>query len=722
MRKIRPRAGRAALVAISLLASPVLSQPVAHAATGPPTGDGLGSVTAKITVGDHQRGCTGTLVDSSWLLTAASCFAKEPSESLDVPQGRPEVSVTATIGDTSVASRQDRNVVALVPRKDRDVVLARLSRPVTNVTPASLSVAEPAVGEKLTVAGYGRSRDEWAPFQPHTAALVVDSVDGSDIRATGDDSAVCPGDAGGPAVRTTDDRVEVVAVNSRSQQGSCFGIDEKQTGTGTVSSRVDDLGPWVTEHLTAPPGADFDCDGVEDIAVSDPEASVEGSAQAGLVHVSYGDGRTESIHQNLPGVPGGAEPEDGFGEALAVVDYDEDGCSDLVVGIPREDIGNTADAGMVSILYGSPDGLTKGRTSTNLRQGKGEGAIGAAASEAGDKMGSALAAGETAQGEPYLIIGVPGEALGTVTEAGNAYYLRGETNVAINQNKNGIAGKAEAGDRWGASVAASPHHLTVGIPGEAIGTKTDSGAVQILSHAFNREGIPAPVKGVHQDTSGINGAAEVDDRFGEAVTMVDYRPTSSRSEESILAIGSPGEALGDIKEAGRVVTLRITGPGSVEQLADISQGKSDVTGKPEAGDLFGQQLTAIDLAPHTASSPTNTILAVGTPGEDIKNIVDAGTIQVFPLVGPPGDADVSVEPGKVGLPGTSGADEKLGSSLHATPTHLYIGMPYGPAPHGSLHTLPLSNITAGTSETVDTYEPGKGEIPSTGKRFGAVAR
>ncbi|PBC95313.1 hypothetical protein BX281_3276 [Streptomyces sp. Ag82_O1-15] len=52
--------------------------------------------TAQIVVGDHDRGCSGVLVEPEWPLTAASCFADNPAASLPVSAGKPRPKTTAT--------------------------------------------------------------------------------------------------------------------------------------------------------------------------------------------------------------------------------------------------------------------------------------------------------------------------------------------------------------------------------------------------------------------------------------------------------------------------------------------------------------------------------------------------------------------------------------------------------------------------------------------------
>lgn len=109
---------------------------------------------------------------------------------------------------------------------------------------------------------------------------------------------------------------------------------------------------------------DFDGDGYDDVLVGAPGATVGGQRGAGLVTVQYGSpkgiGTTRAavLGQNTAGVPGAAEGGDAFGQAVASGDLDGDGYDDAIVGVPGEDIGTVADAGMVTVLRGARAGLT----------------------------------------------------------------------------------------------------------------------------------------------------------------------------------------------------------------------------------------------------------------------------------------------------------------------------------------------------------------------------
>jgi hypothetical protein len=730
---------RLAALAVALTAGPVvMTAAPAAAVTGPAaaSSDTTHAYTAQIVVGAHDRGCSGVLVDAEWLLTAASCFADDPAASLAVPAGKPQRTTTATIGRTDLSGTAGavREIVELVPRTDRDVVLARLNRPVAGVNPIALSATAPAAGEELKLAGYGRSKTEWAPLNLHTGVFSVDAAAATTATVTGKDGvSACMGDTGGPLVRVVNGVHQLAGLASRSYQGGCFGIDAAETRTGGVLARVDDLASWVKSKVGATRVTDFNCDGVEDIAVADPAATVGGDAKAGLVRVVYGGGKgTAEINQDLDWVPGGTEAGDLFGQAVATVDYDEDGCTDLAVGTPGENLGDAADAGMADILHGARGGLGTGaKKNTHFQQASGNGSIGASTPETGDLLGQALAAGTTADGKPFLVIGVPGEGLGDAAKAGEAFYVHGTTNVSVHQDKLNVPGAVEANDGFGAVLAADANHVAIGAPNEDIGGDAAAGNLAVFSHKLNSEGRPTPLFGLDQDLDTVSGGAEAGDRFGAALGLAPYRPSGAASaNESVLAVGSPGEALtvdGVSKaQTGGVTTFRVTASGTYTQMEGYSSGtgSDDVSGTSEAGDHFGEALTVVNTAPRAVSTTATMKLAVGIPDEAVGTAAKSGAVHVFSLLGAPGANDKWIESGDGdGIPGAPGANQRLGSSLHFTGTRLYVGMPDGPSSYGTLYALPMANVTPGEpTAPVTTYQPGQGGLPASGDRFGHAAR
>jgi hypothetical protein len=210
--------------------------------------------------------------------------------------------------------------------------------------------------------------------------------------------------------------------------------------------------------------------------------------------------------------------------------------------------------------------------------------------------------------------------------------------------------------------------------------------------------------------------------------MVAYRPPgATAATDSVLAIGSPGETLWvggtSFPQAGLVTTVRVNAAGTVSQLSTIHQGVEGVNGASADGDRFGAAVAAVNTAPRAASTASTMLLAVGVPGKDIGTATDAGMVQTFSLLGDPGDSDHWIEAGNArGLPGTPGTSQLVGTFLNATGTHLWIGMPYGPAERGAIHGLPWSDAMGSEGGTVLTHQPGLNGLPLTGKAFGMAIR
>ncbi|MFD0599468.1 integrin alpha [Catellatospora coxensis] len=127
--------------------------------------------------------------------------------------------------------------------------------------------------------------------------------------------------------------------------------------------------PFVPGCEANMPG-DFNGDGVRDVVIADSEATVDGLSGAGVVHVVDGaTGAVRDLHQNLAEIPWDANPGDNFGHAIAVFDANSDGCADLAVGVPNEDVNGIPDSGQVDLIFGAPGGLGSGpQTDTYMQE------------------------------------------------------------------------------------------------------------------------------------------------------------------------------------------------------------------------------------------------------------------------------------------------------------------------------------------------------------------
>ena len=262
--------------------------------------------------------------------------------------------------------------------------------------------------------------------------------------------------------------------------------------------------------------ADHDGDGRDDLAVGAPgsdQVSVYFGSPAGLrtdTGVSYHD--WDEFRD-----PDSSQ----FGRSLAMGDVNGDGKHELFVGAPLDGVGDVLDAGAVFEYHSG--GLTRQYTQRSLP---------GVAAEQGDRFGWALAVGDfDRNGRADLAIGTPNEDTTAGSDAGIVTVLSSygtgvldtQSAKTWSQASTGVPGAAEAGDRFGAALAACnlgnglAADLAIGVPLEDFTagglTRSNAGVVDVLYGSTS--GLTATgVQDWSQATTSMLGGFEPDDQFG----------------------------------------------------------------------------------------------------------------------------------------------------------------------------------------------------------------
>lgn len=291
-----------------------------------------------------------------------------------------------------------------------------------------------------------------------------------------------------------DDLEDLVASSPETdcQKGVVYVVD----GTGTTTTWTEDTtgilgtagcGDYFGATLAV---GDFDGDGFDDLAIGTPGGDDSGETDSGSIHLIYGSatGLTTTgdqiWHQDSAGIEGASEDYDSMGDALAVGDFNCDGYDDLAIGVPREDVLGSTDAGAVNVIYGSSTGLSTLDSVWYEQRGGVSGSL-----EDDDHFGAAVAAGnfngdfDSGFACDDLAIGVPDEDGANAIDGGYLYTILGATgglssssHQGIDQDVASVEDVAETDDQFAFRlVAADVDHdgfddLWVTVPGDGCGT------------------------------------------------------------------------------------------------------------------------------------------------------------------------------------------------------------------------------------------------------------
>ena len=341
-----------------------------------------------------------------------------------------------------------------------------------------------------------------------------------------------------------------------------------------------EAGDYCASALAA---GDFNRDGYADLAIGCPLEGLTADSM-GAVAVIYGSAAGLGVegnqlwHQESPGIEGVGEVGDLFGFALAAGDFNNDGFSDLAIGVPHEAVGSTSFAGAVNIIYG---GMARLTSNNDQIWTQGEADIEDTAEE-GDQFGASLAVGDfNGDGFDDLAIGARDETVNAASLAGAVNVIYGAAgglfsggNQFWSQDSTGIVGAAELLDGFGWALGVGDFDndgfddLAVGSPNETI-----EGDVPIPHHAGAVNVIYGRPAGLGADgnqlftqsNDGLEGDADDSDNYGASVTGADFDLDGFDD----LAIGVSFDTVGDLFAAGSVNVLHGSRPDTL--LSDLGR-------------------------------------------------------------------------------------------------------------------------------------------------------
>ncbi len=357
---------------------------------------------------------------------------------------------------------------------------------------------------------------------------------------------------------------------------------------------------------------DFNADGYDDLAVGVPYEDIDTITDAGAVNVVYGSPTGLSIlavddqfwNQDSPYVEGGCEAWDRFGTTLAAGDFDGDGWDDLAIGVPFEDVGATADAGAVNILYGSTYGLASVGDQI-FDQGDLQGGVGE-----NDIFAYALAAGRLG-GDSYddLAVGVRNEDAGGVSASGAVniiYGALGGLSTANNQyyDQGSLENSPAANDFFGSALAIGDldgdgyGDLAVGVPREDIDGEADAGGINVIFGTASRLSVTGNVFWCENDV--VDGMSVANEQAGYSLAAGDLDDDG----DDELVVGVPYQEIGGVFEAGAIDVIYGFDPWPGGGYYGWSQDSGSVQGMCELEDHFGMSLAIGDFRGFRTYAPT----------------------------------------------------------------------------------------------------------------------
>ena len=474
------------------------------------------------------------------------------------------------------------------------------------------------------------------------------------------------------------------------------------------------------------------------------------------------------------------------GEPTDWQDFNGDTFADLAIGSPFDDVGGDAQAGVVNVIYGSPNGLAAAGDQV-WHQDRVPG-LGGQGAEPGDHFGHSLAVGDfDGDGFGDLAIGVPDEDVpgqdGAV-DLGMVQVLYGSndglTVIGAQSFKRGVDQGGQFGfaivglDRFAAETEPGVDEFTdlaIGSPGSirvnilagsedgidlerpgvlfACGTLGSRCGASLAAGDLDGDGRDDLIAGAPDQTvegkaraGGVrlsftdppqvtdfltedevaNSSAQAGARFGAAIVIGDVDGDTFPD----TFIGAPGRDVPFggvlVRNAGHVINLPGRAGGPIIGGA-FSQARPGIPDDPEAGDAYGSAFAIGNLG-----GDPDLDLAVGAPGERVGSTISGKVFLDF------GATTQTWHQNVAGVLGTSMPGDRFGAALFAADfgrsgrADLAIGVPLGEGPStadsGEVAVAygTASGLTADGDQFWWQDSPGIGEVAEVGDRMGTSVR
>ena len=423
----------------------------------------------------------------------------------------------------------------------------------------------------------------------------------------------------------------LAAFPAAAQDGACAFFNARNVCVSQNSENISDDAQTGDNFGGALAFGDFDADGHLELVIGAPDEDFGGALiNTGAVHVLQGRGLAFATagdrffeQTNSPGA-GASEPDDHFGAALAVGDFDGDGYDDLAVGTPDEgfvaaghcgEFGLCNGFGVVQIQWGGANGLGNHFDTFNFLD------LGLVSLDSGAfalRMGTALAAGDgDGDGLFELAIGIPNASVGGDARAGVVAIFEGTADrTFVDVGRIHRLSDSGNNDHIGTTTAfghfqrTDEPYFVGGGPDSDIGVDNDAGVVAQQSTSL---GSPRP----DLDQVDVGGGNQDNDFFGGALAVGDF----DRDGVDDLAIGAPGNDHGGENDAGTVFIAYGGGAAGLPTGGHQVLGQSDISSTDEANAKFGTALAAGDIDGDGFDD-----LLVGAPG---RGNDDRGFVYIF---------------------------------------------------------------------------------------------